>query len=117
MKKQKKTIRKKLKQIKEDSGYYWLDDYLAHLRVLLEAEDKIMQRAAIFPAMHYIQDAIKATMEAIKEEVIKQSGLSEEIKRLFANSSTNHAWDWNKEFLEWRKERGGNINWKRKENL
>ena len=109
-----KRKKAKLADIKEGFSF-WLDDYLAHLRILLKAEDDIMQRALIYPAVHHIERAIEETMEAIKDEIIRESGLDNEIKKLFNNSDTNHFWDWNKDFLEWRKQKGGVVNFKRTE--
>ena len=105
---------KSLKTISEKSSME-LHDYVEHLKILLNTQDEIMQQACIYPAIQYIQDAIKATMEAIRDQVIHDSGLDETIKKIFSNSTTNHMWDWNKEFQEWRKQKGGIVNFKRKE--
>jgi len=104
----------KLDKIKEGSDL-WLDDYLAHLKILLAAQDQIHQRGLILPAALHIQEGIKETMVAINETVIRLSGLDKKVKKLFNNASANHYWDLQKTFCEWRKEKGGILNLNRTE--
>ena len=93
-----------------------LEDYQTQLKALLKCEDEIMMNAGlIFPAIGYVKDAIDETLEAMKSQALVMMGLDSEVEKLFKNSRTNHAWNWMEEFIEWRKERKGVLNFNRKE--
>ena len=94
---------------------YAMSDYQLQLKSLIKCQDEIMQAGLIFPAVNYVQDAIKEVLEAMKTEALNCVGVDKDIEQVFKESSTNHNWNWRDEFLEWRKEKKGIINYKRVE--
>lgn len=89
---------------------YAMEDFKTQLKALVKCQDEIMQAGLIFPAVGYVQDAIKEVLEAMKTEALNCVNVGEDIKQIFATSTTNHNWNWREEFLQWRKEKGGVIN-------
>ena len=92
-----------------------MSDYLRQLELLTSTESSILSECGlIYPAVDRLHDAILEVVEAIKNQALRDTGVDDIVSQCFDNSRSNWAWDWNKDFKVWRKERGGVVNYDEK---